>query len=173
MPVRMYNNVSVTGVRPFYDLTNPIVWHRDEAKITSDDDLPEDILDYGKKRQRQRSSSIETAFAAARKQEQKLDFHDYAAKLLEASVLAAEEEQRGSSRASPVPDIERRASFTDGGPAARPELMQRSSSHMLAHGTALGNDGEDNSCKSAVEIVSRNAQKGELASFVAPGEQSS
>lgn len=148
-------------MRPFYDLTNPIVWHRDEAKIYSDDDIPEDVPASSRKRTRQRSGSVETAYAAARKQEQKQDFHNYASQLLEASILAAAEERTGSSsRNSPVPEMERSPSCTDGGPAARPELMQRSSSYMLAQG-ALGFDGEDTSCKGAVEVVSRNAQKGE------------
>ena len=38
VPVRIYNHVAVTGARPFYDLTNPIVYHRDEATIGGDDD---------------------------------------------------------------------------------------------------------------------------------------
>ena len=40
VPVRMYNHVSVTGARPFYDLTNPVLYNRDEATISSEDDTP-------------------------------------------------------------------------------------------------------------------------------------
>jgi hypothetical protein len=39
VPVRVYNHVGVTGARPFYDLTNPIVYHRDEAWISSVGDV--------------------------------------------------------------------------------------------------------------------------------------
>ena len=168
----------MSGVRPFYDLTNPIVWTRDEAKITTNDDAPSasgDILTPSgrQQRSRQRSSSIETAYAAARKHEQKLDFQDYASKLLEASFASPQVSprdemgggRRSSRSASPLPELEKeRAGYADGGPGARPELMQRTmsaSSHAMANGAVLGDDGEDTSCKSAVEIVSRNAQKGE------------
>lgn len=196
VPVRIYNNVSggslakprrqalrssvvchpVSGVRPFYDLTNPIVWTRDEAKITTDDDVPSAAgalpSSSGQQRSRQRSSSIETAYAAARKHDQKLDFQDYASKLLEASFLSPQVsphdemggKRRSSRPASPLPEMDKqRADYTDGGPAARSELMQRTmsaSSHAMANGAVLGDEREDTSCKSAVEIVSRNAQKG-------------
>lgn len=173
IPVRIYNHVSVTGVRPFYDLTNPIIWSQDEAKITSEDD-PEvegDMLRMSKasrRRQRQRSSSIENAYAAARKSERKKDFLDYATKLLDASVQAEASASSSSPRRSPSlpPPIENEDGskiFDDGGPAGRPELMKRtssSSSYAVLNGNLLGQDGEDTSCKSAVEIVSRNAQKG-------------
>lgn len=168
IPVRIYNHVSVTGVRPFYDLTNPIIWTQDEAKITSEDDpdVETDMLRMSKasrRRQRQRSSSIENAYAAARKSEQKRDFMDYAGKLLDASVLATAESPRRSPSLPPPMEKENDKGFDDGGPAGRPELMQRtssSSSYAVLNGNLLGHDGEETSCKSAVEIVSRNAQKG-------------
>lgn len=172
IPVRIYNHVSVTGVRPFYDLTNPIIWSQDEAKITSEDDpdVEGDMLRMSKasrRRQRQRSSSIENAYAAARKSERKKDFLDYAGKLLDASVVATAqgESPRRSPSLPPPIDNDTERTLDDGGPASRPELMKRtssSSSHAVLNGNLLGQDGEDTSCKSAVEIVSRNAQKGEL-----------
>lgn len=197
IPVRIYNHVSVTGVRPFYDLTNPIIWSVDEAKITSDEDDEHD-LDIGnevnnplgkstssfsssrvpsssttkkkKRQQRQRSSSIENAYSAARKSEQKKDFLDYATKLLDASLLQQEDQIPRRSPSLPPPidneDNDRKGMYyDDGGPASRPELMKRtssSSSYAVLNGNLLSQDGEDTSCKSAVEIVSRNAQKGEF-----------
>ena len=197
IPVRIYNHVSITGVRPFYDLTNPIIWSVDEAKITCDEDDDEDSLDIvdenllknpissssarmtssaaskRKKRQtRQRSSSIENAYSKARKSEQKKEFLDYATKLLDASVLISsnssttESPKRSPSLPPPIDkDINNENQYLDdNGPNSRPELMKRtssSSSYAVLHGNLLGQDGEDNSCKSAVEIVSRNAQKGE------------
>ena len=53
---------------------------------------------------------------------------------------------------------------TDGGPAHRSELMSRSSSNatsLLMRNGVLEEGGEETSSKSAVEIVSRNSQKGE------------
>lgn len=175
IPVRIYNHVSVTGVRPFYDLTNPIIWSQDEAKISSEDDkiTENDLLHMSRtsrRKQRQRSSSIENAYAAARKSEQRKDFQDYAGRLLDACAEAAAAVTGGGSpKRSPSlpPPMEKDdgKAYDDGGPAARPELMQRTSSstsYALANGGLLGQDGEDTSCKGAVEIVSRNAQKGEF-----------
>jgi hypothetical protein len=198
IPVRIYNHVSITGVRPFYDLTNPIIWSMDEAKITCDEDDDEEDITSSvnedelslkcsvsssagmsssgtskrrKRQTRQRSSSIENAYSAARKSEQKTDFLDYATKLLDASVLISSSSSAESPKRSPSlpPPIDKENEYNkgyldDGGPNSRPELMKRtssSSSYAVLNGSLLGQDGEDTSCKSAVEIVSRNAQKGE------------
>lgn len=57
IPIRVYNNVAgkllslfelaqltvnqVSGARPFYDLTNPVITQRDEATVTdAEEDLP-------------------------------------------------------------------------------------------------------------------------------------
>lgn len=151
------------------------------------------------KKRRDRATSIETAMATARKGEQKKDFEAYAAQLLgstffspiaspmefspisetkgaPSSLLSVVEPAASRAQSLPVPQLEPSPTmYNDGGPAARPELMTRSSSNsgspLMRAGSLMGvpsaaagtgggaNDEEDTSCKAAVEIVSRNAQK--------------
>lgn len=184
----------MTGVRPFYDLTNPIIWYRDEAKVSSADDDPGSLTQpslsvttSAAAKRRQRSGSIEAAHAAVRKQEQRANFEAYATQLLLSSYQAEDAAGKGRGRtlaaiqASPdpsgrqsgatdlSPSLPSSASFVhdDGGPAHRPELMQRSSSNVttLMRSGVPGDGTDETSCKSAVEIVSRNAQKGECTCF--------
>lgn len=38
IPVRVYNHVSVSGARPFYDLMNPVMYVKDEAFTRCEDE---------------------------------------------------------------------------------------------------------------------------------------
>lgn len=167
VPVRVYNNVSgqyiifyltqvrligrflaVDGVRPFYDLTNPIVVHRDPAKVSITDGSPFPVPSASlarteRQRQPSHSASIaEQAQAAAQSKEQKEDFYEYATSLLQ--NVASASPQVGGFYADTAPSMARVRSSSDGPSSTN---------------TA---EKDEKSCKTAVEIVSRNAQKSAL-----------
>ncbi|GAA5833767.1 hypothetical protein JCM3766R1_000093 [Sporobolomyces carnicolor] len=142
VPLRIYNHVGVTGARPFYDLTNPVIYQRDEAIVSPVDD--------------------ETKVAPARRKTVKSDvgrpeFESFASNLLSSIAVSPE-----FSSQKPFPHL---SSSVNGGrntPRSimdvRPEMRPEMSSHR--GGEAFGIDLDTaNGCKSAVEIVSRNSQK--------------
>ncbi|KAM0756310.1 Rgp1-domain-containing protein [Meredithblackwellia eburnea MCA 4105] len=144
VPIRMYNHVGVSGARPFYDLTNPIVYNRDEATTTGVDDPKVE------KRRRRPSSG-------------RAEFESYAATLLDSVIGSLSPDLRSRDAAlSLSPTILQTRSPSsilsptmESVPAMRPEMRpQINLSAVLA-----GDDEEGEGCKSAVEIVSRNSQK--------------
>ncbi|ORY75976.1 Rgp1-domain-containing protein [Leucosporidium creatinivorum] len=141
VPVRVYNHVGVTGARPFYDLTNPIVYHRDEA-TTADVDEPKTTVT---KRPRRPSTGRQ-------------DFYDYAANLLD-SVATSSPELVANAALSPSLAQRQLTSPTimESVPSMRPERRDRSK----GVGALLGGGDEEEGagCKNAVEIVTRNSQK--------------
>lgn len=155
------NEGTVTGARPFYDLTNPVIFQRDEATVS----------ETGSPARHQGSpdqvTQLQLAVSAAGFSDTgKADFESYAATLL-ASVVALSPAPGLSPTLEPV----RSPSLMEAPPALRPEM----SSHrggggagpgVAAAGAALGEGlggaaaEESGGCKAAVEIVSRNSQKG-------------
>ena len=169
IPVRIYNNVSgasllnvndlthaVTGARPFYDLTNPVVWYRDEATSTEVEETKEPALE------------LVTAPRAGR-----AEFETYASKLLDA-VFQSPTIGRGAKffndDFAPTPSAEY-ASRLDGPPELRPEMTPRNAPRpSLGHRDSNASDisasaqrGSDDlletGCRSAVEVVTRNSAK--------------
>ncbi|GAA5927422.1 hypothetical protein JCM1841_000467 [Sporobolomyces salmonicolor] len=137
VPVRVYNHVGVTGARPFYDLTNPIIYQRDEATTgAAEDDV-----------------KVPTRRKAHRPDTGRPDFEAYAANLLD-SVASNSPEMLHNASISPRFGLPQSPSIMEAPPAMRPEM----SSHRGGSGVGIDTD-EANGCKAAVEIVSRNSQK--------------
>ncbi|GAA5898453.1 hypothetical protein JCM6882_007779 [Rhodosporidiobolus microsporus] len=144
VPVRVYNHVGVTGARPFYDLTNPIIFQRDEATAIDVDNPKVPIrkvrrLDTGKQ-----------------------DFEAYAANLLD-SVVTSSPEIIQNAALSPTLEQARSPTMMEAPPQMRPEMSSRAGGGAGgggAPGEGFGLDLEEGSgCKAAVEIVSRNSPK--------------
>lgn len=143
----------VTGARPFYDLTNPIVYHRDEATIEGADEQKVVI-----QRARRPSTGLQ-------------DFERYTAALLN-SVLDTSPSYGAVSAGLAMEDQRESAIIMEAPPALRPEMRARTltGSAIAAgceregvQGSGLGESEaqlEGEGCKAAVEIVSRNSQKG-------------
>ncbi|KAK4703418.1 RAB6A-GEF complex partner protein 2, partial [Phenoliferia sp. Uapishka_3] len=144
VPVRVYNHVGITGARPFYDLTNPIVYHRDEA-ITNGVDDPQVM-------KRTRRPNLE---GAGRE-----DFEVYAAALLDSVIGASPQMQASLPLLSP--SLSRRTptilspAIMESLPSMRPEMAPRM--HSLNPNIGM-EDEEGVGCKAAVEVVTRNSQK--------------
>lgn len=185
VPVRVYNHVGgeqrlpsfrtradvsvhylVTGARPFYDLTNPIVYHRDEA-TTADVDEPKVTVTKRPRRPSEFCSafpsptSLTAAIVAGTGRQ---EFYDYAANLLD-SVATSSPELVGNAALSPTMAQRQLTSPTimESVPSMRPERRDRSK----GIGALLGGGDEEEGagCKNAVEIVTRNSQKGEWKPF--------
>ncbi|GAA5974982.1 hypothetical protein JCM11641_006789 [Rhodosporidiobolus odoratus] len=147
VPVRVYNHVGVTGARPFYDLTNPIIFQRDEA-TTIDTANPKVPIRKPRK--------LDTG---------KQDFEAYAANLLD-SVVTNSPEIIQNATLSPTLEQVRSPTMMDSGPRLRPEMSSRAGGGLLApdsgaeapEGFGFAQD-ESSGCKAAVEIVSRNSAK--------------
>ncbi|GAA6003982.1 hypothetical protein JCM10207_006497 [Rhodosporidiobolus poonsookiae] len=149
VPVRVYNHVGVTGARPFYDLTNPIIFQRDEA-TTVDTENPKVPV--------RKTRRPDTG---------KQEFEAYAANLLD-SVVANSPELIQNASLSPTLDPARSPTMMEAGPQLRPEMSSRAGGGAAppvggtggGGGVEFGMDMEEGSgCKAAVEIVSRNSQK--------------
>ena len=158
---------SVTGARPFYDLTNPVIYQRDEATVSPIDD--ETKVAPARRKQPSGNSAISSTLSLA----QPLDlthstaidvgrpeFEAFASNLLSSIAFSPE-----LSR-NPFPQL----SSSIGGRSVprsimevRPEMRPEMSSHRGGGPEAFGIDlDEANGCKAAVEIVSRNSQKGKI-----------
>ncbi|KAK4052398.1 Golgi membrane exchange factor (Ric1p-Rgp1p) subunit [Microbotryomycetes sp. JL201] len=135
VPIRIYNHVGVTGARPFYDLTNPIVYHRDEALITASDDEP-------------------TLRKAAKFPHGRREFEEYAGNLLD-SVAVNSPEMIATAMSPELKPLQ--SPILESAPSLRPERQSRT------RGVAIGEEDDGGGCKAAVEIVTRNSQKGRLS----------
>ncbi|KPV73591.1 uncharacterized protein RHOBADRAFT_54795 [Rhodotorula graminis WP1] len=169
VPLRVYNHVGVTGARPFYDLTNPVIFQRDEATVA--EAAPSSRLAASASRTT-KPAQLELASApspALDAPSGKADFESYASTLLASVVgLSPDLGPASSTSAGLSPTLEpvRSPSIMEAPPALRPEM----SSHRGGGGQSLGGTGgtaiegfgveeESGGCKAAVEIVSRNSQK--------------
>ncbi|GAA5905540.1 hypothetical protein JCM5296_000389 [Sporobolomyces johnsonii] len=140
VPVRVYNHVGVTGARPFYDLTNPIIYQRDEATTGAEED---DV-------------KVPTRRKAHRPDTGRPDFEAYAANLLDSVASNSPEMLLLNASISRRFGQARSPSIMEAPPAMRPEM----SSHRGGASAGVGVDTDEaNGCKAAVEIVSRNSQK--------------
>ncbi|GAA6000577.1 uncharacterized protein JCM10292_000493 [Rhodotorula paludigena] len=149
VPLRVYNHVGVTGARPFYDLTNPVIFQRDEAATADVDDPKEKAVQARKVRR----PAAETG---------KHDFETYATTLLD-SVVTNSPELVHNPGLSPTLEATRSPELMEAPPALRPEMSSHRGGGAAAvalNGEGFGVDvDEANGCKAAVEIVSRNSQK--------------
>lgn len=153
----------MTGARPFYDLTNPIVYARDEATTVCTDDAPTPAASLAR-----RASSYGSGSGG------ETELQAYAGRLLDALATASPDTSRQAlspsnslrGAAFPAPDA------TDAerhGPSMRPEMRARHTSgleHALPSRTAAGgavDEDEEGGCKGAVEVVTRSAPKSELS----------
>ncbi|GAA5867750.1 hypothetical protein JCM8547_005222 [Rhodosporidiobolus lusitaniae] len=144
VPVRVYNHVGVTGARPFYDLTNPIIFQRDEATAVDTENPKVPIRKIH------------------RPDTGKQDFESYAANLLD-SVVANSPEIIQNASLSPTLEQARSPTMMEAGPQLRPEMSSRAGGGGGQLGGPVEGFGLDldeaSGCKAAVEIVSRNSQK--------------
>lgn len=150
----------MTGARPFYDLTNPIVYHRDEATTAVLDDSQTVVTKRPRRPSELVSPSDPRRFAdrllvGTGRQE----FYDYAASLLD-SVATASPEVVTNAALSPTLAPRQLTSPTimEAVPSMRPERRDRS--HGVGTLLGGGDEEEGSGCKNAVEIVTRNSQKG-------------
>ncbi|GAA5843084.1 hypothetical protein JCM9279_001856 [Rhodotorula babjevae] len=169
VPLRVYNHVGVTGARPFYDLTNPVIFQRDEATVV---EAAPSTRPSASTSRATKSAHLELAPPPSARSDTasgKADFESYASTLL-ASVVGFSPDLGPASSASaglsPTLEPMRSPSIMEAPPALRPEM----SSHRGGGGRAAGGGGaagiegfgveeDSGGCKAAVEIVSRNSQK--------------
>ncbi|KAI5478593.1 Rgp1 family protein [Pseudohyphozyma bogoriensis] len=140
VPVRVYNHVGVTGARPFYDLTNPIIHTRDEATTSEVEDV-----------------KVAKPQASRPAKNGKAEFEAYAAALLD-SVMPASPVPRQIALSPSLGTGVFSPTMMEGLPASRPEMRPRMESEESGVGLRLDEE-ESMGCKAAVEIVSRNSQK--------------
>ena len=183
---------TVTGARPFYDLTNPVVYHRDEAIVAvvgadkkptptaprrlstrrSHPPSPPDLSNMPHHTiisfpfpTRPTDCSRHVPGAGLR------DFESFAAALLSTMPLSSPDLLTNLTSPDPT-DVDAHLSpaghasptLMEGGPATRPERGSRTrgagAAVELGDGEGEGGEGEGG-CKEAVEVVTRNSQKGE------------
>lgn len=158
------SSTAVTGARPFYDLTNPVIFQRDEAITADVQDKKETAvaltkLDRGGALQAVSFTGSELSLPPSPIDTGKDDFESYAVNLL-LSVASNSPEIVQNPSLSPTLEATQSPSLMEAPPSLRPEM----SSHRGGGGRAieaLGLDvDEAEGCKAAVEIVSRNSQKG-------------
>ncbi|GAA5891322.1 hypothetical protein JCM8208_002585 [Rhodotorula glutinis] len=168
VPLRVYNHVGVTGARPFYDLTNPVIFQRDEATVVEaptarlSSSTSSAIKSAQLELARSSTSAPDTASGKA-------EFESYASTLLASVVgLSPNLGPASSTSAGLSPTLEpvRSPSIMEAPPALRPEMSShRGSGVQVAGGSGaasiegFGVEEESGGCKAAVEIVSRNSQK--------------
>jgi len=170
---------AVTGARPFYDLTNPIIYHRDEATVS----LADEDGHTRKKEQRvpQRPGTSFVGFFLACESHPLLvlaeqsslspgadtgraDFEAYASALLASVTPLSPTLPR--HRVPLSPSLNKSPTLLEA-PAHRPEMSSRTQGdHSLGLDDKVQGELDDpdggegiGGCKSAVEIVSRNSQK--------------
>lgn len=165
-----WENSAVTGSRPFYDLTNPIIYHRDEAatSLINQEKIP------ASERRKSASSDLLTqtqdllapllaftypplTYSSGSGQ---AEFETYAKKLLDSVSGSRSLPPPPTNDVSPI-DLQMRL-LGDTGPASRPEMRRApTSSGETPAAPAEGQNAEEEAgCRTAVEIVSRNAQRG-------------
>ncbi|GAA5867854.1 hypothetical protein JCM3774_005884 [Rhodotorula dairenensis] len=136
VPIRLYNHVGMTGARPFYDLTNPVIYQRDEAIVKDEVETKEKGA----------------AVAVARRTDtEKEDFENYATNLLSSLTVDSHPDLSPTLRTTFSP------SLLEAPPELRPEMgSHRGTGAVEGFGQEVD---EADGCKAAVEIVSRNSQK--------------
>ncbi|SCV71493.1 BQ2448_3081 [Microbotryum intermedium] len=188
VPVRVYNHVGVTGARPFYDLTNPIVYHRDEATVQPVVPASEQSASVSKPALVRTTTKTETVIEAKNRRRLSIgrrEFEAYATTLLDSVRLASPELVSNASLSPTLRPTRALGEVTmEGSPALRPERLDRHGSSrgvtttgatkenggalgmsgIVPHTGALasvgmGEEDETAGCKAAVEIVTRNSQK--------------
>ncbi|GAA5986158.1 hypothetical protein JCM10908_006436 [Rhodotorula pacifica] len=140
VPIRLYNHVGMTGARPFYDLTTPVIYQRDEAIVKDEVETKEKGV----------------VKAVRRADTEKEDFENYAANLLSSVAIDSPEILQNASLSPTLQPV-----FSPPLLEAPPELRPEMGSHRgtgTVEGFGLEVD-EADGCKAAVEIVSRNSQK--------------
>ncbi|PWN44628.1 Rgp1-domain-containing protein [Ceraceosorus guamensis] len=187
IPLRIYNHVSVSGATHFFDLTNPVVYRKDESVVREelDDMLVTPTLrsppvangprqDLAAERSRAKSQGREQAFG-------KSEFEEYARDLLlstRANEAALDDEDAptdveaaASAAASAARDLLFAPDPTASPPTSRKSLSRSSSMNLPRPTSPLGrrasvaasaageeDDGPKTSME-AVEHLSRNSQK--------------
>lgn len=154
---------TVSGARPFYDLTNPIVWSKDEATTSSPDD-PKVVT-----RARRKSASHCPLYSAPLQQLRRrtgtgrADLDAYATRLLGSVFTSPDLTREAPQPAAATPSLDYASHFgspiADGGPASRPEMRSRTETTTSIQSNADPDADDVGGCKAAVEIVSRNSQK--------------
>ncbi|PWN28589.1 Rgp1-domain-containing protein [Jaminaea rosea] len=143
IPLRIYNYVGVEGARPWFDLTNPIVVLRDEAVVREEADGA--AGGAGKDEKPLPSALVAPDgqdASVGRKKMRERQRGKKALKAYAASLLASYDEDFFASQRL------RRGSGTSAAPGGG----------LLGAGS-VADDGSGQSCKAAIEIISRNSQK--------------
>lgn len=172
IPIRVYNHVSVTGARPFWDLLNPVICVRDGAVITSadtDDDEPMDAPPATPIETAGHASSAEIA-KKSRDESSHANLVSYAKELLASCAtpkatggVAAQLNGSALSSDDAGPLFEE-ANAINGLQVSQPpggrRMLRRRSSVMSAASRGADEDTID-TCMEAVEVLSRTSPKGE------------
>ena len=179
IPIRIYNHVSMTGVRPFWDLLNPVIWVRDGAAVTAAElDMDDESLEGPPAT----PIAAPTATAAelikkAKDESSHTNLVTYAKELLAScSSPLPKSGSQGSSLADGSAIVDHGdPSFNSSNAfdtsynlqvstqTPRKGLMRRRSSTMSAASRGQEEDTID-TCMEAVEVLSRISSKGKYSS---------
>jgi len=173
IPLRVYNHINILGASTFFDLTNPIILLRDEAKVGEENEGEEidDSLLRSTRRRRRSSGSSRTltslAMESSLSSKKQSSRGHRALKRYTESLLATCNFQDPST-SDPLTDVEMAMQRLATSRREAEEQMRSEESELLSLGSGgtkdasgLGGDEEDgsSSCKGAIEILSRNSQK--------------
>ncbi|KDE09521.1 hypothetical protein MVLG_00419 [Microbotryum lychnidis-dioicae p1A1 Lamole] len=147
VPVRVYNHVGVTGARPFYDLTNPIVYHRDEATVQAVVPASEQttLAASTKPALVRTPTATETVIEAKNRRRLsngRREFEAYATALLDSVRLASPELVSNASMSPTLRPTRLAGEVTmEGSPALRPERLDRHGSSRAVTTATIENGG--------------------------------
>ncbi|GAA97283.1 uncharacterized protein L969DRAFT_42443 [Mixia osmundae IAM 14324] len=137
VPIRLYNHVDLVGARPFYDLTNPVIWHRDECDVK----LEQPTVPFAPTAQDHYSSAA-----------QRNAVDRYAASLVNAALREPIEAKVDDDEQAELSRELAKTALRE--PAARSETKERTTG---SNSTSMAD--ELTSCRNAVDFVSRNSPK--------------
>ena len=172
MPLRVYNHVNIAGATPFFDLGNPIIILKDDAKVHeahTDTSSPVKGLDASELTRSLKASNQQRTqeHTVARKRKADSVRGRRALTKYTLSLLASCPTQGNEDTSEPLSDLEKvagrlniqhddNASFDAAEDFPEPSLRRRGSG---VPGLSIVDDDGTQTCKGAVEILSRNSQK--------------
>ncbi|CAO1614190.1 unnamed protein product [Sympodiomycopsis kandeliae] len=161
VPLRVYNHVNISGAVPFFDLGNPIIRLKDDAKVEEERDRPDSSPRIKRQEQLLRSSQMQPEHATnIRKKQAEKARGQRALTKYTLSLLAS------CPQGSQSTDQDLHATLKH--LKVQPDDLQADSGHSdsdyhcrgsgIASLSNVDDDGPQ-TCKGAVEILSRNSQK--------------
>lgn len=172
IPLRVYNHINILGASTFFDLTNPIILLRDEAKVGGEHEGEEVDESLRSTRRRRRSSGSSKTLKSLPMEpslsNKKLSNRGHRALKRYTESLLATCNLQDPSTSDPLTDVEMAMQRLATSRREAEEQMRSEESELLSLGSGgtkdasgLGGEEEDGSstCKGAIEILSRNSQK--------------